>query len=179
VTDFLEKYDRMAAEMEEARAVGRDAIYRVVVLSAAIVGFSATLLSVESVDLRVDESRLRLAWLLLALVIALGPVSIYVESRARYAITWRATQAQEFDQQGPTLRERAKLFGVLMYTVLLRPRNLIFVRDTDYGDLRKAWLNGCMIQNLHAVWDLALALELLFWVGFVAALVTLVTAINI
>jgi hypothetical protein len=177
--EMLAEHDRMAAEMEEARVVNREAIYRVVVLAAAIVGFSATLLSLEGVDLSIDESLLRVSWLLLALVVGLGPLSIYLESRAKYAITWRAMQAQEFDQPGPSLVERLKLLGVVLYTVLIRPRNLIFVRDTDVDDPRKAWLNGRIIQNLHVVWDLALALELLFWVAFVAALIFLLAAVHI
>jgi hypothetical protein len=176
---MLAEYDRMADEMEEAHVVNREAIYRVVVLAAAIVGFSATLLSLEAVDLRIDESRVRTSWLLLAVVIGLGPLSIYLESRAKYAITWRAMQAQEFEQPGPSLMERLKLFGVLLYTVLIRPRNLIFVRDTDVEDERKAWMNGRMIQNLHVVWDVSLALELAFWVAFVGALATLATGIDL
>jgi hypothetical protein len=75
--------------------------------------------------------------------------------------------------------ERLKLFGVLLYTVLIRPRNLIFVRDTDVEDERKAWMNGRMIQNLHVVWDVSLALELAFWVAFVGALATLATGIDL
>ena len=175
----IDRIDLMAAEMEEARAVGREAIYRVVVLSAAIVGFSATLLSIEAVDLHVDQSLLRLSWFLFALVILLGPISIYIESRAKYAIAWRSVQAQEFEDRGATAGERVKLFAVLAYTVLLRPRNLIFVRDTDLGDTQKAWLNSRLIQHLHFVWDIALALELLFWFGFVAAVAVLFIGINI
>jgi hypothetical protein len=152
---MLEQYDRMAEEMEAARVVNREALYRVVVLAAAIVGFSATLLSLEAVDLRIDESRLRLSWLLLALVIGIGPISIYLESRAKYAITWRGMQAQEFDQPGPSAVERVKLLAVVLYTVLIRPRNLSYVRDTDVNDPRKAWLNVRIIQNLHTVWDAA------------------------
>jgi hypothetical protein len=77
---MLAEYDRMADEMEEAHVVNREAIYRVVVLAAAIVGFSATLLSLEAVDLRIDESRVRTSWLLLAVVIGLGPLSISISS---------------------------------------------------------------------------------------------------
>jgi hypothetical protein len=63
-----------------------------------------------------------------------------------------------------------RILAVLVYTVFLRPRNLIYVRDIDYGDPRRAWINGVLIQKLHVVWDMALALEL-------AGLLTLMAAI--
>jgi hypothetical protein len=167
----------MVAEMEEARVVGRDVILRVAILSAAIVGFSATLLSLENVDVRVDETLLEVSWFLFAAAIFVGPVSVYAEARAKYAIAWRAIQAQEFDQEPATASEQAKMLGVVMYSILLRPRNLIFVRDGDYGDKRKAWLNARIIQKLHVAWDVALALELAFWLTFIAALVVLVLGV--
>jgi hypothetical protein len=74
--------------------------------------------------------------------------------------------------------EKLQLAGVGLYTVLVRPRNLVCVRDTDYGDQQKAWLNARMIQRLHVVWDLALALELVFWLVFGAALVLLIVSIT-
>jgi hypothetical protein len=41
---------------------------------------------------------------------------------------------------------------------------------------KKAWLNARMIQRLHGVWDLALALELVFWLVFGAGLMLLVAS---
>jgi hypothetical protein len=115
----------------------------------------------------VDLSLLRLSWFLFAAVVAIGPISIYVEARAKYAISWRAIQQQNFDPQPLSILDRFKLNGALAYTVLLRPRNLIYARDTDFHNkvagVRAAWLNGLMIRRLHAVWDLALALELAVW----------------
>jgi hypothetical protein len=83
----------------------------------------------------------------------------------------------EFGQPPATRRERLQILAVLLYTLLIRPQNLIFVRDTDFGDKRKAWINGVLIQKLHSAWDLALALELVFWLLFAAALTLLVTAV--
>lgn len=175
--ESVEKIDKMATEMEQARAVTREVIFRVVVLSASIVGFSATALSIKNIDLRVNEHVLRISWLLFAAVVILGPLSIYLESRAQYAVTWRANQAMEFDQPRATRREQLQILAVLLYTLLIRPRNLIFVRDTNFEDKRKAWINGVLIQKLHSAWDLALALELVFWLLFAAALALLIAAV--
>jgi hypothetical protein len=176
---FIAPIDKMSAEMEEARAVSREVIFRVVVLSSAIVAFSATLLSIDTLSIDVNRSMLRVAWLLFAVVVAIGPISVFLESRAKYAVTWRAKQAMEFDQPAATRSEHLKIVAVLLYTVLVRPRNLIFVRHSDYGDKRKAWLNGVVVQRLHTVWDFGLALELAFWAAFVAALVVLIVSVGL
>jgi hypothetical protein len=177
----IARTDKMAAEMEEARVVGRDALYRAALLSATIVGFSATFLSIKTVSARVDLSLLRSSWFLFAAVVAIAPMSVYVEARAKYAVSWRAIQRQNFDTRTLGLRDRVKFLGPLVYTVLVRPRNLIYARDTDFGDEaggeKAAWLNSQMIQRLHVVWDLAIALELAVWPLFFAALVVLVLAI--
>jgi hypothetical protein len=46
--DLIARSDRIAAEMEQARTVSREVILRMVFLSATIVAFSATALSLEA-----------------------------------------------------------------------------------------------------------------------------------
>jgi hypothetical protein len=177
------KYDRMDKDMEAARSVGRDAIYRIALLSGAIIGFSATLLSIKTVSARVDIGLLEASWFLFVAVIAIGPLSIYIEARTRYAIAWRATQQQNFDRHDFPLSMRLKFVIVLAYTVLVRPRNLIYARDTDFEREKEhadtaAWLNARMIQKLHVVVDVALGAELVLWPLFVGALLVLVLAVT-
>jgi hypothetical protein len=94
--------------------VSRDAIYRVSVLSASIVAFSATLLSIKQLHLSVNESLLAASWCLFAAVVVIGPTSVAVEARARYVITWRSRQPQDFDAERKLTRlERLQLLGVL------------------------------------------------------------------
>jgi cytochrome bd-type quinol oxidase subunit 2 len=152
------KLDRMDKDMEAARSVGRDAIYRIALLSGAIIGFSATLLSIKTVSARVDIGLLEASWFLFVAVIAIGPLSIYIEARTRYAIAWRATQQQNFDRHDFPLSMRLKFVIVLGYTFLVRPRNLN--------------------QKLHVVVDVALAAELVLWPLFVGALLVLVLAVT-
>jgi hypothetical protein len=66
----------MAQDTEAARAVSRDAIFRITLLSASIVAFSATLLSIDQFDLAGDRSLLGLSWCLFAAVVILGPLSV-------------------------------------------------------------------------------------------------------
>ena len=73
-----------------------------------------------------------------------------------------------------------KLYGVAVYSLALRPRNLIYARDTDYDAEKPTqgmWMNFRMILLLHKIWDLALAVELVVWALFGAAVVVLVVAL--
>jgi hypothetical protein len=121
--------------LEAARAVSRDAIFRVTLLSASIVGFSATLLSIEQIDLQADRTLLAVSWCLFAAVVVVGPMSVALEARAKYIVEWRSIQPQDFDssKRRLTMTERIKLLGVLAYSVSIRPRSLFFARDTDYS----------------------------------------------
>ena len=50
--------DDLDRRMDEARSVGRDALYRITALSASIVAFSATVLSINELDFDANEEPL-------------------------------------------------------------------------------------------------------------------------
>lgn len=167
--------------MEEARSVGRDALYRITALSASIVAFSATLLSIEELNFNANEGVLAASWCLFAAVVVLAPAVVALEARAKFVVAWRSQLPQNFDdERRPTQRELLKLFLVAAYSVALRPRNLIYGRDTDYDPEKPTegmWMNFRMILLLHKIWDFALAIELLVWALFAAGMVVLVVAL--
>jgi hypothetical protein len=190
IVDRLEAENRVRSEkfeddldrwMEEARSVGRDALYRITALSASIVAFSATLLSINELDIDANEGALAASWCLFAAVVILAPAVIALEARAKFVVAWRSHQPQDFDKdRRPTNRERLKLYGVAAYSLALRPRNLIYVRDTDYDaetPTQGMWMNFRMILLLHKIWDLALAVELVVWALFGAGVVVLMVAL--
>jgi hypothetical protein len=176
-----EHRETMERWMDEARSVSRDSIYRITVLSASIVAFSATLLSIEQLDLNANETLLAVSWCLFAAVVVLGPASVLLEARAKYVVAHRATLPQDYDlERSPRVMERLKLYAVLAYSVVIRPRNLVYVRDTDYDaktPTQGMWMNFRVIQALHNVWDVALGLELLVWTLFAAATIALVVSL--
>lgn len=167
--------------MEGARRISRDAIFKVGLLSASIVAFSATLLSIEQIDLNADQTLLAVSWCLFAGVVVIGPTSVALEARAQYLVAWRSIQPQDFDaERKPTRAERAKLYGVIAYSVAIRPRNLIYARLSDYDadkPTQGMWMNFRIILLLHKVWDWALGLEILVWALFSAAVVVLLVAL--
>lgn len=168
--------------MERARAVSRDAIFRVTFLSASIVAFSATLLSIEQIDLSVNRTLLAVSWSLFAAVVVVGPASVGLEARARYIVEWRGFQPQHHpDDRALTAIERLQLVGILLYSLTLRPRSLFYARLADYSEAEPTqgmWMNARMILMLQTVWDLALALEVIVWVVFSAAVIVLIVAVS-
>lgn len=166
---------------EEARSVGRDALYRITALSASIVAFSATLVSIQQLHIRANETTLAASWCLFAAVVILAPATVWLEARTEFVVAWRARQPQDFDgERRPTMKERLKLYGVAAYSVALRPRNLIYARDTDWDDEKSTqgmWMNFRMILLLHTIWDLIVAVQLLVWGLFAAAMIVLVIAL--
>lgn len=167
--------------MDEARTVGRDALFRITALSASIVAFSATLLSIKNLHIDANEDALGASWCLFAAVVILAPAAVALEARAKFVVAWRSQLPQDFDgDRRPTRTERAKLYAVAAYSVALRPRNLIYGRDTDYDPqvpTQGMWMNFRAILVVHQIWDFALALELLVWACFAAAIVVLVVAL--
>jgi hypothetical protein len=171
----------MAQDTEAARAISRDAILRVTLLSASIVAFSATLLSIDQVDLDADRSLLGVSWSLFAAVVILGPLSVALEARAQFVVAWRALQPQHFDgDRRPTFSERFELLTIALYSLALRPRSLFFARHTDYNadePTQGMWMNFRMVLLLHQVVDLAMALEIIVWALFASAVVVMLVAV--
>lgn len=182
VETFQERYARFDEQIERARSLSREAIYRTSVLSASIVAFSATVVSIKQLHLNANETLLGTSWCLFAAVVVFGPLSLALEARAQFVVTWRANQPQDFTklQRKPTAKEKAKLLLVLAYSLVLRPRNLIYARDTDYDAEKPTqgmWMNFRMVLLTHKVVDLALGLEVFVWLFFSSAVVVLVIAL--
>jgi hypothetical protein len=153
----------------------------VTILSASIVAFSASVLSIKELNLHANRTLLGASWSLFAATVVVGPASIALEARAKYVIECRAIQPQEFDaNRRLTLLERAQLLAILSYSIAIRPRSLFYARDTDFNVTKPTQgmrMNLCMVLAPHKVWDFALALELVLWVLFSAAMITLVIAL--
>ena len=171
----------MAEDTEAARVVSREAIFRITLLSASIVAFSATLLSIDQIDLDANRGLLGVSWCLFAAVVILGPMSVALEARALFVVAWRALQPQDFDRDRRlTAGERLRLEGVALYSLALRPRSLFYARDTDYNanePTQGMWMNFRMVLLLHQVVDLALALEVFVWGLFASAVTVLLVAV--
>src|SRR5690606_38542611 len=85
----LSKFD---ADLDSAREVSRKAIYQIIVLSSAIVGFSVSLFSIPVLQTRLDIELLKWSWYFFVGTIILGFFILLWEGRIRYALTWKGFQ---------------------------------------------------------------------------------------
>ncbi|HEU0050773.1 MAG TPA: hypothetical protein VFQ60_01820 [Patescibacteria group bacterium] len=83
------KFDKLDRQEKDARALSRDTVYKIVLLSASIIGFSASLISIKGLSERINMVRLYNAWELLLGTIIVGFVLLFVEARINHAIARR------------------------------------------------------------------------------------------
>jgi hypothetical protein len=178
---FERDMERFDSNLVRVRSLSRDAIYRTTVLSASIVAFSATVLSVQQLHLKANTTLLSVSWCLFAAVVVLGPATVALEARTQLVITWRSRQPQDFDaERSLTARERLQLFSVLLYAITIRPRSLFYARDTDYDaetPTQGMWMNFRSVLAMHLIMDIALALEVVIWLVFSSAMIVMVIAL--
>jgi hypothetical protein len=179
--DFKQKMKDFDEGLKTARSVSREAIYKIVLLSGSIVGFSATIQSIQNLKISTNIEILRVSWILFLVVVALGPLMNIIESRVAYIIVWRGLQPQKTDWKHLLrLRGKISVFLTLLYSLAFSPRNLIFCRqykNESIADLRQRQ-NGMMIATANLLINFVLFLESVFLLLFFAALVCLVLSVS-
>jgi len=86
--DLEKKFEKFDRETEAARLISREALYKLMFLESSIVVFSVTLLSVVALRLNPDVGDLKVSWVLFLCSIVLGYFSFFIESRAKFTISW-------------------------------------------------------------------------------------------
>jgi hypothetical protein len=180
--EYKEKFKDFDTGLEAARSISREAIYKIVLLSASIVGFSATVQSIEGLSLNTHPGLLRIAWILFIATIVTGPLVNLIEARTKYVITWRSFQVQEADwKHDLNLWRKAQAVLVLLYSMAILPRSLLLCRIYEDGDTKKlrARQNGMVVTLANLFINLVLLMEVLFIALFIAALVVLVLSVRL
>jgi hypothetical protein len=180
--EFKEKIQELDLGLSSARAISREATQRMVLLSASIVGFSATVQSIEGLKLNTDTHLLKVSWALFLVAIVLGPMMSIIEARASYTITWRSFQVQEQDWRTSLgFWRKAQALLVLFYSVAWSPRNLILCRiyKNENEKKLKARQNGMTVALANLFINLVLFLEIIFVAVFIAALIILVLSVGL
>ena len=179
--NFRQKMKDFDEGLKTARSISREAIYKVVLLSGSIVGFSATIQSIQNLKLTTNIHTLRISWILFLTVIALGPLMNIIESRVAYIIVWRRLQPQKVDwKQRLRLREKIVAIAALLYSIAISPRNLIFCREykSDAAITLNQRQNGMTIAIANLLINFVLFLESIFLLLFLGALVCLVLSVG-
>ena len=173
----LEKFDR---KIDISREISRSAIFRIVILSASIIGFSVSLFSVPILQSNLDINNLQYSWYFFLGVIILGFFILMFEGRIKYAKTWKGFQVSEYpDKYDYILKEKICAFLIIIIS-LLCPANLYFNRiyENENEKLFKERVNGLVVQKLVDIEHHLIFLENIMFIFFVCGLILLISSFS-
>lgn len=177
--EFKEKMEKFDQDVKYARGQTRDAIFKMVTLSTAIVGLSVSLFSIPQLQQSFDLIKLQKSWLLFVLTIITGILSFWLEGRILYGKTWKATQSSLYppaDQPDYTCKECFIAWLITIYT-LFYPTNMALNRARNISEERqkeRARINGLVVHRLARTSWLLNVFEIFLLAFFALALIYLV-----
>jgi len=170
----MEQFEK---NIKAARQISRNAVYRIVLLSSAIVGFSVSIFSIPSLQENINLFLVRWSWYAFLVVIIFGAFSLLFEGRIRYAATWKGRQTSIW---ADSLKDYTGYENFLAYLIvlvtLLYPANLIF--NKVQADKEKAAfqqkVNGLVVHRLarlvHSIVVLETLVFVFLWQGLCCSL---------
>src|SRR3989344_1184332 len=122
VTRYFEKEQARVEKATEsyhkklvsARGISRGAIYKIVILSASIVGFSASLFSIPLLRSTLNLTVLRYSWYSFLGVIILGMFILLFEGRISYGVTWKSWRINRLLSNPKDYSLKEKLLAILI-----------------------------------------------------------------
>jgi hypothetical protein len=176
--DHQQMMDRFDTNLKDARLLSRGAIYKVILLSSSIIGFSVTLASFQNLGLRVNIETLKYSWYLFLFTIVVGFFTLFLEGRIKYALAWKAIQPQIFDESIHFgFPEIIKVNLVVCFSLLF-PRNLFFGRIYSNERDRKYYqfLNAKAVYYLAELEKLPFHFENFFIILFILSLIVFISS---
>jgi hypothetical protein len=176
-----EKFDKFDSDISYARKISRNALFRIIIFSASIIGFSATIFSIPAIQPSLKLYILQYSWYILLAEIVLGFLILMLEGRIKFAITWKNFQKSKYNHPPKySINDKSIAFFIALFT-LLHPANLIF--NKTYKNKKekefKHRVNGLVVIKLAAWLNRLIILENLFFILFVCGLVLLVLSFRI
>jgi len=176
--DWEKKLNEFDKGLAYSRQISRSAIYRIIILSASIVGFSLSLVSISALQLRLNLRLLSYCWYFFLATIALGFLIVMFEGRVKYANTWKSFQLSQFSQTHNYYFRENFLAWIITIFTLLYPANLLF--NKQYKDKNKKEfkerVNGLVVMKLAFVEHLLIFFENILFILFVCGLILLVSS---
>lgn len=175
-----EQFEEFDNSINTSRKISRDAIYRIIILSASIVGFSVSLFSIPALQSNLDFNKLRYSWYFFLGVIISGFFILMFEGRIKYGTTWKGFQTSKYpDEYDYTLKEKIYASLIIMAS-LFYPANLLFnkIYKNEVEKLFKARVNGLVVHKLATIEHHLIFLENIVFALFVVGLVLLIISVS-
>jgi len=184
--NFLEELEKKNNNFDKnirsAKQISRNTIYRVVLLSSGIIGFSVSFFSIPILQSALNVSRLRFSWYFFLSAIIIGITILFLAGRFRSALTWKTHQLsqwlEKYDDYTKFEKIQARFIALLS---LIYPYNLVFNKSYNAeGSKHEQRVNGLVVHFLaRGEQGLISILENIFLVCFILGLVFLVFSFKI
>ena len=176
---FSEELEKFEKNINTSREISRSAIFRIVILSASIIGFSVSLFSVPILQSNLDINSLQYSWYFFLGVIILGFFILMFEGRIKYCKTWKGCQESEYPNKDD-YSSKEKIYAFLITIIsLLYPVNLFFNRiDKKENKEFKTRVNGLVMQKIADIEQYLIFLENIIFIFFVSGLVLLILSFS-
>lgn len=171
-----QRFKDFDSKLHFARYISRDAITKIVLLSAGIVGFSVSLFSIPVIGTNLKLQYVRLSWYALVGVIVLGFLLLLLEGRIEHAVTWKNFQLSQYPENHK-YSFKQKFFANLLFIITIAyPKNLLFNRPYSHeGEKKfKETTNSLLVHYLARSRGFLDVLENIIILLFIAALILLI-----
>lgn len=180
MSTIKEEFEEFNKKLDASRKMGRNTMYRLIILSASIVGFSVSLFSIPTLQSNIDFSTLRYSWYFFLGVIILGFFILMFEGRLQYGTTWKGFQSGEYpNKYDYSLKE--KLLALLIVVIsIFYPANLFFnkIYQNKAEKLFKERVNGLVVHELATIGHYLLFLENIIFIMFICGLILLIISVG-
>lgn len=174
--EWKEKFDEFNKNIESSRQISRFALFRLIFLSASIIGFSVSLFSIPALQSSLDINILRYSWYLFVGVIILGFFILMWEGRIKYGKTWKGFQVSQIpDTYDYSFKEKLYAFLVVVIS-LFYPANLLFnkICKEESEKKFKERVNGLVVHKLAEIEHLLIFFENIVFILFICGIILLV-----
>lgn len=179
--ELKEKFNDFDRDLSFAREISRSAIYRIIILSASIVGFSVSLFSVPIFQSSLILRTLQYSWYFFLAAIILGFLILMLEGRVKYAKVWKGFQVSQFPKDSDYFLKEKIYASLIAIVSLFYPANLLFNRIYKVEEEKqfKERVNGLVVQKLAGIEHSLIFLENIFIILFICGLVLIVFSFKI
>ncbi|MFH1189054.1 MAG: hypothetical protein V1652_04405 [bacterium] len=171
-----QRFKDFDSKLHFARQISRDAITKIVLLAAGIVGFSVSLFSIPVIGTNLNLQYVRLSWYALVGVIALGYIILLLEGRIEHAVTWKNFQLSQYPEDHKYTFKQKFYASMLFLVTIVYPKNLFFNRPYSREPEKtfKETTNSLLVHYLARSRGFLDIIENLTIILFIAALILLI-----
>jgi len=183
--EFIEKQEKLDRDVDRIRSSARSAIYKIAILSSAIIGFSVTIASSTFLSTRIDLQTLYYSWIFFLVTIVIGFFILIFEPRVEHARKWRFYllhgNVSPEEMKNLSFKQNMKV-SLVFLKCLLRPENIYLDELSEDEKMKheKEILSLVLVHRLAIFRQIVLFwLENIFFILFIVSLIIFISSFNL